>query len=238
MPLKQYFARSPILALGMVLASMAMQTIAEPFICPGDIASHQHERLTRDTTGDTALLDTAAQQGRIRLIIRLQTAHAPTLGTYLDDSAMESLRLQQIACLQRALLGNLGLVMPPETNSTPQLPDTLPEGFHSLRLYQSIPMLAMEVDPSILARLLAHPAVAAIQQDVPDAPFAPAMPPLPRPDTQEAGAELRPESPVNGAGAVHIAGLLGLLAILSLRGLPSRISRRHAIPRRPSSGTQ
>lgn len=121
--------------------------------------------------GTGPLLERARQAGRLRLIVGLDEPVAEESRLSAPAAAAQRRRL---AAAQEALLRRLGAAR------------------DAVRL-STIPFLALEADPGTLQRLLADPAVASVQEDVP-------MPPLLRQSVPLIAADRVAQQGFSGAG--------------------------------------
>jgi hypothetical protein len=122
----------------------------------GESSMSQEQRSPRPRTEDSnhALLTKAKSQGRVRVIVRLRLGEQK-LETTLADPAAVTVQCQAIACLQDRLLQRM-------------------ESFSvtSIRRFEFVPQVAMEVEAAGMSDLLANPEVVDIAEDKAEPPTA------------------------------------------------------------------
>lgn len=162
---------------------------------------------------DAALLALARQRGTVKIIVQLKASDGSDLSRAATSAATESARLHAIACLQQDVLRGLGMTASFNAEQRLQHPSALPEGIHSLRIYRTVPMLALTLDADSLALLLQHPAVAGVQHDMPQPPIPPVE------DADKVRVPVQPETTVESPSAAAVssggtgAGGLDLLLV-------------------------
>lgn len=151
---------------------------------------------------DAALLALARHQGTVKIIVQLKAADGSDLSQAAASAAMESARVNAIACLQQDVLYGLGVTASFNAEQRLQAPSSLPEGIQSLRIYRTVPMLALTLDAGRLVLLLRHPAVAGIQNDMPQPP----MPPVEDADKVRAPLQTKTTEELPSAAAAPVGG--------------------------------
>lgn len=107
-----------------------------------------------------SLLETAREQGSVRVIVGLDVPFQPE-GDLPDEQAVQAQR-QAIAAAQDRLLQRMA-----------------PFAISNVSRYEFIPFVAMTVDEPALRNLIANPEVQSIEDDTPVSPAAPGIVPMP-----------------------------------------------------------
>lgn len=205
----------PLLMAVICMAPCAVQAQEEPR-CDAQWSSEAMAPRSLDEA-DATLLALVRRQGVVKIIVQLKSADGSDLSRGAARAATESARLDAIACLQQHVLRGLGMTASFNAEQRLQTPYPLPEGLQSLRIYRTIPMLALTLDADRLALLLQHPAVAGVQHDMPEPPIPPVSDAEKVPPPAQSEAPAAPPSaaavPSGGTGAAGFELVIAGLAL-------------------------